>query len=553
MRVFVSITTAVLVFALSVAVTTQVSGDTIESRKTELVPAESPDPSSHAPAQNALVSVKILAINDLHGALDSQHKVAGVPIGGAAYLAAHLKARAASSPNSIVVGAGDLYGASGAVSALLNEEPTVRAVNEMGLRLNSPGNHELDQGIGEFMRLTKGGCSERGCFEGSRYKQISSNIVVEATGEPLLDPYEIVLVDGVPIAFIGAVHRDVAAINLAGTVDGLVFLDPASAVNRYVHELEQQGVHAFVVLIHEGGWMNDRGELAGPIVPILEALDPAVSLVVSAHTHQMYAVRHDGRLVTQGFADGAAFVDIDLVIDRSSDSMVHSSAEVITTWPVGIEPDARVQAIVREAHSAVESLISRQVGSAAEEMSKLSPSSAGETTLGNLIADSQRWKVATDFAFMNLFSIRAAIEPGPVTWGDLFRVEAYRYELVTMSMTGRQLYSLLNQQWSVDASGAEVFRPLQVSGLNVVWDASRPRGQRIVSVHTSSGQAIDHAASYSVVANAFIAGGGDGYTEFLACDARYAGVTDVDALVEYVEQLPQPFTASIDGRIRRLR
>jgi 5'-nucleotidase len=311
-------------------------------------------------------------------------------------------------------------------------------------------------------------------------------------------------------------------------------------------------VETFIVLIHEGGWVDADGHLRGPIVPILDSLDPAVDLVISSHTHQRYAVEYDGRLVTQGYADGAAFVDIDLTIDRKTGDVARRDWEIVTTYHDVVTPDPAVQRIVEQAAAAVAPTVTRQVGTAAMEISRLERSPAGETPLGNLVADSQRWMMGTDLAVTSLFSMRSDIFPGPVTWRDLYLVESYRHELMVMTLTGEQLYRLFNQQWTRADDGSELYRPLQVSGIRVVWDARRRMGDRVVSLTNDFGAPIARSRTYTVTVNAYIAGGGDGCQELLAGVPNDVGPTDVDALVAYVSQLDQPFVAQIEGRIRRL-
>jgi 5'-nucleotidase len=500
-----------------------------------------------------LVPIKILAVNDLHGGLDTGRQVSGRPVGGAAFLAAHMRARAASHPNVLVVGAGDMVGASPPISALLQDEPTIRVMNALDFVVNAPGNHEFDEGVDEFIRLRDGGCHPTtGCFEGSRVQQISANIVVEATGEPLLPPFHVEEVQGVPIAFIGATHIDVPIITTAGAVQGLVFPDPATEINRYVQEVMAQGIRAIVVLIHEGGSVDGAsGRLTGPITGTIEALDPEVDVIVSAHTHQGYATHHAGKLVTQGFSYSTAFVDIDLQVDPNTRDVAEAQAEVVTTYNDAVEPDPEIQAIVDEAEGLVAPQVSHVVGVAAGSVTR-EQDRAGESALGNLIADAFRWKTGTQIGMVNPGGIRENIRAGEVTWGQLFSVQPFGNNLVSMTLTGDQLYALFNQQWSAQPDGTERYRPLQVSGIRATWDGRRPRGDRVVSLALEDGQPIDRAARYGVTVNSFMAGGGDGFTVLEQGEDRQVGGVDLDAFVEYVEQVSQPFGARVEGRITRV-
>jgi 5'-nucleotidase len=176
--------------------------------------------------------------------------------------------------------------------------------------------------------------------------------------------------------------------------------------------------------------------------------------------------------------------------------------------------------------------------------------SAGESEMGNLIADAQRWKTGTTFAFMNPGGVRAGLNAGPVTWGDVFTVQPFSNDLVTMTLTGQQVVDLIKQQFTAG-------RILQISGLKFSWHDNDGSGVGVgngsvggvlVDLTTSDGQPIDLAASYSVTCNSFLATGGDGFTVFNGGTNRVVGPVDLAALVDYIKQLPQPFNAVVEGR-----
>ncbi len=502
---------------------------------------------------DGLATVHILAINDLHGAIDSGRRVSGRPVGGAAALASYLKERSLGRTDTVLVGVGDMVGGSPPVSALLHDEPTVRVLNQIGLTINTPGNHEFDHGVAEFYRLSEGGCfAPTTCFEGARYHQVSANILDAETDEPILAPYELRTFDGVPVAFIGATQASTPSTVIAGAVDGLTFPDPAERINHYVGALQAQGVHAFVVLIHEGGFLDRQTHgLTGPITATLDGLDPDVDVVLTSHTHQGYVTRYGGKLVTQAYANGTAFADVRLSIERATDDVVDARASLVTTYADGANPDPAVQAIVDSAEAQVAPLVERVVGTAASTIMR-ALNRAGESAEGNLIADAFRWRMGTQIGILNSGGLRTNLEAGPVTWGALFAAQPFGNDLFALTMTGEQLYALYNGQWVIEADGGERYRPNQTSGLNVVWDGRRPRGDRIVSLALESGEPVERSAQYSVAVNSFMAGAWEGYDALERAMDRQQGPTDLEALVAYVEQLPQPFTARIEGRVSRL-
>ena len=561
------------------------------------------DRQDHKSNPESWVRFKILGFNDFHGQLSVGRKVGGRPVGSAAVLAAYLEAAEAESKNgAFIVHAGDQAGASPPVSALLQDEPSISFLNMMAndycetsdnkqsdekehherrshykkrnLRqqkcniIGTLGNHEFDEGKQEMLRLINGGNYVTGPFleeeyEGAVFPYVSANVINNATGKPLLKPYVIRRVKGMKVAFIGAVLKETPTIVTPTGVAGLSFIDEADAINSYIPELHRQGVHSIIVTIHQGtrqryyGGPTDAeiGTLDGSIADIVNRLDDDVDIVISGHAHSFTNAlipNANGKkiLVVQAFSRGTAFDDIDVAIDPRSHDIVEKSARIVTTYAdtgAGLSPDKDIAKMVAKAEAMVAPMISKVIGSTTAGISRTA-NTAGESPLGNLIADAQRRKMGTDFSFMNAGGIRADIPAGNVTWGDLFTVQPFGNNLVTMNLTGTQIVQLLNQQWV----GQPYPRILKISGLSYTWDNALPENDRIVEVRKADGSLLDMAASYSVTVNSFIAAGGDNYTVLTSGTNRVIGSNDLDALIEYISAMPQPFNAVIEGRIKRL-
>jgi 5'-nucleotidase len=560
--------------------------------------------------KESLLHVQILGINDFHGQISAGRRVANRPVGGAAVLAAYLKAaqQDASDPElsdrTFIVHAGDHVGASPPESALLQDEPSIGFLNLLANRycrfegrpagyamkrgwdddeanedrrdrrlhpkcnlVGTPGNHEFDEGKDELFRLLNGGKHPAGPFlddpyRGARYPTISSNVVDEKTGKPILPPFVLKEVNGVRMAFIGAVLKQTPTIVTPTGVAGLKFLDEADSINRYVKLLRRVGIHTFIVVIHQGGTQTSYQGPTQPgglingqdIVNIVSRLDDDVDVVVSGHAHSftnaLLKNEHDKDiLITQAFSSGTAYGDIDLTIDRKSRDVVAKSATIVTTFAdagPGLAPDATVAELVAQAESKVAPLVNRVIGEAAVALLR-AETPAGESALGNLIADAQRAALGTDFAFMNPGGIRADLSAGPVTFGELFTIQPFGNSLVRMNLTGQQIYDLLNQQWV----NQPFPRILKTSGLTYTWDNNRPIGDRIVEVRRN-GAPIDRQATFSVTVNSFMAAGGDNFTVLPQGQNQVGGPVDLDALIAYIQSLPQPFSAAIEGRIVRM-
>ena len=229
-----------------------------------------------------------------------------------------------------MVSAGDLIGASPLLSALFHDEPTIEAMNVIGLDLNAVGNHEFDEGATELLRMQNGGCHPvDGCQDGdgfagadfSSWPPTSSN---HDTAQTLFPPYTIEHFGGAKVAFIGMTLEGTPNIVSPSGVAGFDFLDEADTVNALVPELKQQGVEAIVVL-HPRRRLADgarhqrlRRRRPAPIVDIVKRLDDEVDLVVSGHTHQPYNCVIDGMPVTSAFSFGRLVTDIDMTVDKKT-------------------------------------------------------------------------------------------------------------------------------------------------------------------------------------------------------------------------------------------
>lgn len=499
-------------------------------------------------ANNRYKQIQLLAINDLHGQLNVTRRVGGKPAGRADYLAAYLKQRQAENEqNTLLIHAGDMIGASPPVSALLQDEPTIDILNKLDFDIGTVGNHEFDEGINELQRLIQGGTHEQtGNFAGSEFPWVVANVVDEKTGNPVLPPYKVLKVNGMPIAFIGVVYSETPSIVVPSGVAGLKFTDEVEAINRYIPELKNQGVRSIIVLAHNPGSSSvNGGNPTGELVDIANGVDDEVDIIYGAHNHAYMNAMVDNKLLVQSYSYGTAFSDVDIEIDPKTKDIVTKRAEIITTFQEGMEPDPEISDLLTNYEAAVEPIVNRVVGSAATHLTALRNDN-GESVMGNLVADAQRQAMNTDISLMNPGGIRADIDVGDITWGEVYTVQPFNNDLVKMKMTGQQIRDVLNQQWGTNTT------MLQISGFTYTWDGRQPSGQRVISIQMPDGSEMDPNQTYTVTANSFLAGGGDGFTVFNKAQNKEVGPVDLDALVDFIGNQPQPFSYSIDGRIQKV-
>ncbi|EJG08206.1 5'-Nucleotidase domain-containing protein [Methanofollis liminatans DSM 4140] len=524
----------------------------------------------------APVHVQILAINDFHGQVSEGQNLDGEPAGSAPVLASYLEAALADEGQSATFIAlpGDVVGASPPESGLLLDEPTMLFFNAFAedceggpyTMIATFGNHEFDKGTAELMRKIEGGNGTTNIthlvdpYPGSNMTFVSSNVVWKTNDTPLVDPYVILDAGGVRIAFIGADTIKTPSIQKAANIEGVVFKDEAGSINRYVPEIQQEGVHAIVVLLHEGGEQEaydgqtrNGGNVTGRVTEIVAALDPDVDVVLSAHTHEFTNayLENAGKnpvLVTQAYSYSRAFADVDLYIDPVSGEIVDKSAEIVRAYadrPPGTSPDPEASAFLAADEQVVGPMIDRPVTTASADITG-EQTGAGESALGNLVADAQRAAMGAEIAFVTTGSLRADIAKGNVTWGDLYAVQPFSSSVLSMTLTGAEVEDALERQWEAPLPPHN----LAVSGLIYTYDATKPAGERVVAVLVN-GTPLDPAANYTAAMVDFLAGGGDGYTVFTnGTDLAY-GPVDVDALVSYMGTLPAPVEAPEQTRIAK--
>ncbi|WP_043648995.1 bifunctional metallophosphatase/5'-nucleotidase [Chitinilyticum litopenaei] len=528
----------------------------------------------------APIDVKLLAFNDFHGNLKpggsvsipdplDASKTVSVKAGGAEYLATWLKTLKAKNPNNVVVSAGDLIGASPLLSALFHDEPTIEAMNEMGLDLNAVGNHEFDEGAEELLRMQNGGCHKLdGCvgkssFGGAKFKFLAANVVEEKTGKTLFPAYSVKEFKGVKVAFIGMTLKGTPGIVTPAGVAGLKFLDEAETVNKLVPELKAQGIEAIVVLIHEGGLqtgsLNECKGISGPIVDIVSRLDKAVDVVVSGHTHQAYNCQINGKLVTSANQYGRMISEIDLQIDPQTRDIIKRSAKNVVVSN-DVAPDALQTALISKYDLLVKPLENRIVGQLKAALSRTA-NAAGESLLGNVIADAQLAATSdaklggAQIAFMNPGGVRADLTPdasGNVTYGQLFTTQPFGNSLVTLTLTGAQIRELLEQQFAGYSNKQPGNRILLVSrGFSYNWDNAKPAGQKVDPASIKlNGVTLQAGSSYRITVNNFLASGGDNFTVLVQGGNPLGGAQDVDALENYIKA-NSPLTAPELNRVSR--
>jgi 5'-nucleotidase len=416
--------------------------------------ADTPAPSA-ADQSRGVVKVRLLGVNDLHGHLDAPRP----GLGGAAWLKAHLD-QATVQGRTIRVHAGDMIGATPLISSWFHDEPSMEVANGLGFDVGTLGNHEFDEGGDELIRMLRGGqrsgpdalkrdaggqlvnTSSPG-YAGAAYPYIAAN-TVDREGGLDLPPYAVIERASVKVGFIGVTTPSTPRFLLNRYAERFRFTDISDAVNRWVPVLREQGVRTIVVLAHAGGPSQDESaapDFVGEIVDEAREMSSEVDVVIAGHSHSRLDIRVpnvDGsgdKLVVEALSYGIAYDLVDMTIDKRTGDVVTKTGRVPGT-PHDIAADRHMEALVDGYRTRVAPLATKVLANTDTALTRV----GGE--LGRLVADAEREFARTDAAVVNHGALRADIDAGPITYGEVAEALAYDHPVMRVELPGRELEAL---------------------------------------------------------------------------------------------------------------
>ncbi|WP_067496471.1 ExeM/NucH family extracellular endonuclease [Actinoplanes sp. TFC3] len=493
------------------------------------------------------VDLQLLSINDFHGRLESPS--AGV--GGAAQLVGAVNKLRAENPNTAWVSAGDNIGASTFISAIDGDNPTIDALNKGGLNVSAVGNHEFDKGLADLTGRVEGRAD---------FPYLGANVY--QNGQRLLDPYAVQTVGGVRVGFIGVVTEQTASLVSPDGIAGVEFRNPVAEANAVAAQLsdgnEANGeADVLVLLAHEGAAAEHIGSaqdlVADPVFGNFTKVSADIDAVLSGHTHQPYAfevpVPGTGRTrpVIQAEDYGVKIGRAVLTYDPATKAVTKSTAELINV--TGFTPDPAIEQIVADAKTKANELGKAKLGSITADIKRAYTAEGGEdrgseSVLGNFIADVQldqttaAGRGGAQIAFMNPGGLRADLKygtDGTVTYADAFAVQPFANDVVTQTLTGAQIKQVLEEQWQPAGASRPVLHLGSSKGLTYSYDASKPRGEKIIASSLKlNGTTINPTGTYRVTSNSFLAAGGDNFTTLGQGTGKVTtGDNDLTMLVNY--------------------
>lgn len=564
-----------------------------------------------APAAHAAdTQIQILATNDFHGRiLDNT----GNGEAGAAVLAGAVKQLRAANPNTVFAAAGDLIGASTFESFIQHDKPTIDALNAAGLDVSAVGNHELDQGYDDLVnRVMAPYDAATNPYGGAQWQYIAANLKMKATGDDAVPATWIKEFGDIQVGFVGAVTEDLPTLVSPGGIADISVEDIVTSVNTEAADLVAEGADIVVMLVHEGApsidctTMDDSGSWAD----IINNVSPDVDAIVSGHTHLAYNCSFP---VAQWQAENRPVVDrpvvsagqygtnlnqlVFTVNDAGSVSAktqtilplekavtvppVPPSTTPTTRWDALYPADPAVAKIASDAAAQAEVLGAVPLGQIAGGFNRAkladgtTENRGGESTLGNLVAEVQRWATenpesgSAQIAFMNPGGLRQDMTgtapadgsyPRTLTYKQAAVVQPFANTLVNMQLTGEQIKKVLEQQWQRDSLNRVATRPFLRLGASEGFtytytqqdvtefpldDPKTPDVDESKTSYTAprgtvtgmwlNGEPIDLAATYSVTVNSFLSTGGDNFFELAKGTAkRDTGKVDLAAMVDYM-------------------
>lgn len=515
-----------------------------------------------AHAADGDTEIQILGVNDFHGRI-----VADGQNAGAAVLAGAVKQLTAENPNTVFAGAGDFIGASIFESYSDDDNPTIDALNGSTLQVSSVGNHEFDQGYEDLIKHV---------IPRANWEYLGANVQLKAGGDALA-PTWTTTVAGVKIGFVGAVTEHLHELVSPAGISMLDITDIAKAVNAGAAALKADGAKIVVMLVHEGYADTSCTNLTDPVSDlgrVIRVVSGDIDAVISGHTHLAYdctvPVGQRSKVgnptrdlpVMQAGKYGAALDQLVFSVDPAGTitGIAHkllplTSQDADGNWSANYPADAGVAAVVNAAVAKADKLKGQKVGTIAQGYYRAatadgSENRGGESNLGNLVAESQRYGAeksgagTVDLAVMNPGGLRAdflgdsaAGYPATVTYGQANDVQPFGNGMIVMTLTGAQLKQVLEEQWQPDGASRPILRLGLSNGFQYTYDPTAARNQHVTAMWLD-GKQVQPADRLRVAANAFLAEGGDNFTTLASGTSRVdIGILDLQASLSYFQAM----------------
>jgi 5'-nucleotidase len=515
-----------------------------------------------AQADDGDTTIQILGINDFHGRILPDSTNGGA---GGASLVTAVDTLRGEYPNTVFAAAGDLIGASTFESFIAQDKPTIDVLNEAGLDVSSVGNHEFDKGYNDLVdRVMAPYDATTNPYGGASWQYLGANVRLSGSNAPALPETWTENFGDITVGFVGVVTDETPSLVSPDGVAGLNFEKEYVATNRSAAELKAAGADIVIALIHEGAPTTAYADAVDPsndFGQFVTNLSDDVDAVISGHTHIAYnhlvpVPGWSGRAVTErpvvsAGQYGANLDQLLFTVNASGEvtGLVSNTIDLYTTAPV-YPPDPATAAIVQAAVDNADVLGAAVLGTIDGPLYRArvaggdsGSSRGGESTLGNAVAEIQRWATeeqGSQVAFMNPGGLRddmlglaggTGTYPSQITYKQAALVQPFANTLVTMDLTGAQIKAVLEQQWQPTGASRPFLRLGTSHGFAYTYD---PTTKKVLDVRLN-GKSISDATVLKVTVNSFLAAGGDNFTVFAGgANKTDSGRVDLQAQVDYL-------------------
>ncbi|KKK38247.1 hypothetical protein WQ57_10175 [Mesobacillus campisalis] len=538
--------------------------------------------------KEGLVSLQLLGITDFHGYLqalndNSNGKIPSadgpITVGGGAYIASHLDALSEGKENSVRLSVGDNFSGWPFEVAAHRDEPTIEFLNAIDIELTAAANHEVDETV-EFLRkhMMDGKCfGTRGVdscftdstgkqFSGSDFEYLSANMRDAKSGQLILKPYMIKdIPDGqggtIPVGFIG-LNTTETILGTTSYQEGVLTADPLlEAAEKYTNELKNLGVETIIAVVHEGGthsgYYNECVNPRGPVIDFAREASAEIDAIFTGHWHASFNCSIEDpegnpRPVIEGSNHGRLISEMNLWIDPVTKDVVreHTTSDnhAVTR---DIQPDPEIERMVTYWAERGNERFAQPVAKLTGDITR-ARNENGESTLANLAADAHytagiKTRQPADFALTAASPLKGDLlykkgsnhsdSDGQILFGEMWNAHGYANPVVVVTLTGRQIDQILEEQWRTQSNGTTQFHPLAVShNVKYSYDGSKPVGQRVEPGDVLiNGKVLDPDRSYRVAALAYLIRGNDGYPTFKGYTNPVRAEVDRFAFLSYLE------------------
>ena len=478
----------------------------------------------------------ILHTNDTHG-FDQQAD----GVYGMAAVAALKKEYETNGYDVLLVDGGDAIQDNNLVN-FSKGASAITFMNAAGYDAMTLGNHEFDYGQDVTLQRVKE----------ARFPVVSCNIIVDATGQPFVQPRAILHKGPVCIGIVGMTTPATVTSTNPKNVYGLQFLAGSALyakVQQEVADLQRSGCDVIIALGHLGSETGSMGNRSDDVLQHVQGID----IFIDGHDHQVKNERIGKALLVE---TGYHTENIGRISYKQGQWQ-----ENIVPYGTYKKQDSAVKQVVDQSAAEVAAELGKSVGTSDVSLdgSRVPGVRTQETNLGDCIADAVLWqsRMATaaqgtivDGAIVNGGGLRASLEKGPVTVGTVHNILPYNNQIYTMKIKGSKLLEIMEAALAAAPGPAGAFP--QVAGMKMTVHTNVPYkegrqydhstyhapavpGSR-VTIEEVNGKAFDPEAVYTIATFEFLCRGGDTYgalAEPGAADIQGIGYIDTEAVINY--------------------